>query len=64
MRYHFGMVQIFIGIRQATPKYLAEPITMTTYDELMSATVPPKEHVFEQAIVKKLRRYPIKSQRK
>ncbi len=50
-----GMVQIFMDTRQATPKYLAEPITITTYNDLVTATFPPKEYVFEQAIVKKLK---------
>ena len=50
-----GMIEIFMGRRQSTPQYLAESISTSTYNELISATVPPKEYVFEQSIVKKLK---------
>jgi hypothetical protein len=50
-----GMMEIFINKRPSTPKYLAEPISTLTYNELIAATVPPKEYIFEQAIVKKLK---------
>ncbi len=50
-----GMVEIFMGTRPTTPQYLAEPITISTYSELISATFPPKEFVFEQAIIRKLK---------
>jgi hypothetical protein len=49
-----GMVQIFIGTRLATRKYLAETISMTAYANLSSATIPPKEYYFEQEIISKL----------
>jgi hypothetical protein len=50
-----GMVEIFMGNRPTTPQYLAETITISTYSELTSATFLPKELVFEQAIVRKLK---------
>jgi hypothetical protein len=50
-----GMVEIFMGNRPTTPQYLAETITISTYSELISATFLPKELVFEQAIVRKLK---------
>ena len=50
-----GMIEIFMGRRQSTPQYLAESISTSTYNELISATVPTKEYVFEQSIVKKLK---------
>ncbi len=50
-----GMVQIFMGQRRATPKYLAESITIETHAQLISATIPPREYVFEQAIMRKLK---------
>ena len=50
-----GMVETFIGTRIPTPKYLSEPITMATHFELITASLPPKEYLFEQAIVKKLK---------
>ena len=49
-----GMVQIFIGTRPATSKYLAERISMSAYVNLSSATIPPKEYYFEQEINSKL----------
>lgn len=50
-----GMMEIFTNKRKSTPKYLAESISTSIYNELISATVPPKEYIFEQAIVKKLK---------
>lgn len=50
-----GMVEIFMGNRPTTPQYLTETITISTYSELISATFLPKELVFEQAIVRKLK---------
>jgi hypothetical protein len=44
-----------MGRREPTPKYLAEPISISTYNELTSATIPPKEYIFEQAIFKKFK---------
>jgi len=45
-----GMVQIFSGVRPATARYLSESISIELHGNLVSATVPPKEYVFEQAI--------------
>ena len=50
-----GIIEIFTNRRQPTPKYLAESISISTYNELIPATVPPKEYIFEQAIIKKLK---------
>jgi hypothetical protein len=50
-----GMVEIFIGRRARTLKYEAEPISMQVYEEIIDATMPPKEHYFEQALVKKFK---------
>lgn len=50
-----GMTEIFIGARAATPKYLAESISIQIHGELISASIPPREHVFEQAIFRKLK---------
>ncbi|NER00540.1 MAG: hypothetical protein F6K30_28235 [Cyanothece sp. SIO2G6] len=49
-----GMVDIFMGRRTTTPKYLSEAISLKLYGEINSASVPPKEVIFEQAIFKKL----------
>lgn len=50
-----GMVQIFSGIRHPTARYLNEPISIELHGSLVSATVPPKEFIFEQAISRKLK---------
>jgi hypothetical protein len=49
-----GMVDIFIGNRHQTNKYMNESISMEIYGSLSMATIPPKEFYFEQAVVKKL----------
>lgn len=50
-----GMVEIYTGVRQPTPKYLSESLTMEVHSSLVTATVPPKEYVFEQALFQKLK---------
>ena len=50
-----GMVATFVGTRTATPKYLSEVITIELHGALISATIPPKELVFEQEVIRKLR---------
>lgn len=50
-----GMVEIFIGKRPPTPKYLSEPISIQIHVDISNASIPPKEHIFEQAIIKKLK---------
>jgi len=48
-------MDIFIGRRQATPKYLAERITMEVLNAMSTATIPPKEFYFEQHVVSRLK---------
>lgn len=50
-----GMVGTFMGVRPATSKYLADPISMQVHMDIMQATVPPKEHIFEQALFRKFK---------
>jgi hypothetical protein len=50
-----GMVQSFMGVRPRTGKYLSEPISMQVHTEMVQATIPPKEHVFEQALFRKFK---------
>ncbi|MCY7331214.1 MAG: hypothetical protein LH649_00830 [Pseudanabaena sp. CAN_BIN31] len=50
-----GMVEIFTGRRQPTSKYLAESISISTYSELINATIPPQDYIFEQALFKKFK---------
>ncbi|WP_242462649.1 HEPN domain-containing protein [Pseudomonas sp. OST1909] len=50
-----GMLEIFTGARPPTPKYLSEPISIQIHSDLISASIPPKEHIFEQAIFRKLK---------
>src|ERR1017187_9786634 len=46
-----GMIGTFTGIRAKTPKYLSESIPLSTYNELLAATIPPKEFIFAQYVV-------------
>lgn len=49
-----GMCQIYGGSRVATPRYLSESIPLQLHSALIGATLPPKEIIFEQAVVAKL----------
>ncbi|HVI30179.1 hypothetical protein [Hansschlegelia sp.] len=53
-----GMLEIFTGVRQPTPKYLAETISLEFHGSLVAATVapaiPPKELLFERQVATKL----------
>ncbi len=50
-----GMVATFMGTRTATAKYQAESISIQFHGTLLSATIPPKEILFEQEIGRKLK---------
>lgn len=50
-----GMLEIFMGTRASTSKYDAEPISMQAHMEIVNATIPPREHYFEQALVRKFK---------
>lgn len=50
-----GIVDIFNGKRTPTGKYLSEPISIDLHQQLINADIPPKEHIFEQAIFKKFK---------
>lgn len=50
-----GMCQAFSGARVVTPKYLMESISIELHSALVTATIPPKEVLFEQAVVNRLR---------
>jgi hypothetical protein len=49
-----GMVETFTGARSATDKYHAETISIKLHNELMSASIPPSEIVFEAEIARRL----------
>jgi hypothetical protein len=51
-----GLVATFGGNRAPTDRYHVEPITIQFHATLLAATVPPKEYLFEQEIVKRLGR--------
>ncbi|MER9677561.1 HEPN domain-containing protein [Mesorhizobium sp. M0208] len=51
-----GMVACYSGARPMTDKYQAEPISLQLHGALVSATVPPKEFVFQTEVVVKLSR--------
>jgi hypothetical protein len=49
------MVEIFKGARPATPQYYSEPISIQFHGTLLTASLPPKEILFEQEIARKLK---------
>ncbi len=49
-----GMVATYLGNRSPTPKYLAESISISLHGQLLSASLPPKQVLFEQEIARKL----------
>ena len=54
-----GMLQSFIGTRPATQKFLSETVQISTYQSMRDATINqlnrPREHFFEQEIIRKHR---------
>lgn len=50
-----GMVEIYKGIRPVTPKYLTVTISVDQHANLVSASFPPKELVFQNYIFDKLK---------
>lgn len=49
-----GMVASFNGNRPASARYHTELISMKVHTDLLAATIPPKEVLFEQEVIKKL----------
>lgn len=49
-----GMVEIFMGNRVQTPKYLTEAFSLQTHAQIMAATIPPPEFIFSQVVATKL----------
>jgi hypothetical protein len=49
-----GIMEVYNGIRSPTPRYHREQITMEVHGQLVAASIPPKEILFEQEIVRKL----------
>lgn len=49
-----GMVEEFVGSRAPTDRFQAEPISIKFHGILVEATIPPKEHLFEQEVARKL----------
>lgn len=49
-----GMVQTFTGSRPATDKYHAETITIRFHRDLVGATIPPQEFLFDAEVARKL----------
>ena len=45
-----GMVQSFLGTRPPSPKYLAFQVSLKTHQDITSASIPPQEYYFEQAV--------------
>lgn len=51
-----GCVQIFSSIRQPTPKYLSESITIDIHQQIEGAIAPSKQQIFELHIYVKMSR--------
>lgn len=49
-----GMLEVYAGTRLPTPRYNSESITLEFHSALVGATVPPKEFLFEQEVLRKL----------
>ncbi|MGM0784634.1 MAG: HEPN domain-containing protein [Pseudomonadota bacterium] len=50
-----GMVETFCGRRAPTSKFLSDQISMSVHQDIIGATIPPKESVYESAVIKKLK---------
>jgi hypothetical protein len=50
-----GMVEIYLGRRPPTPRYLAEPVPMSVAVQLITPSAAPSEVVFEQTVRAKLK---------
>jgi len=48
------MVEVYMGRREPTPKYLSEVLTLENHSLLSSATIPPAEILFENIVRVKL----------
>jgi RiboL-PSP-HEPN len=51
-----GVCEIFSGKRVTTARYNAEQISISLHSQLVNASIPPKEVIFEAAIVERLSR--------
>jgi hypothetical protein len=49
-----GMVQTYLGKRPSTEKFRMETITIELHSDIISASIPPAELLFEAAISRKL----------
>lgn len=59
-----GMVQIFTGTRVPTPKYLSEPVPLSTLNATYSQPLVPAASVFEQVVFGKLKHLSLQDPRK
>lgn len=50
-----GMVETYLGQRPATDKYLNESISLKIHVELITTSIPPNVHIFEQALFQKFK---------
>lgn len=50
-----GMVQSFMGARPLSPKYLAFQVSLKTHQDITSASIPPQEYYFEQAVFESMK---------
>jgi len=50
-----GVVDIYLGNKASTAKYSNEVLPLSTYARMQSATIPPAEHFFREAMFSKLK---------
>lgn len=50
-----GVVDIYLGGKASTPKYLSEVLPIDTYIRMQNATIPPAEYFFREAMLNKFK---------
>jgi hypothetical protein len=50
-----GVLEIYLGRKAPTSKYLNEALPLSTYIRMQSATIPPPEYFFKEAMFTKLK---------
>lgn len=50
-----GVLEIYLGRKPPTSKYLNEVLPLNTYMRMQTATIPPPEYIFKEAMFTKLK---------
>lgn len=48
-----GMLETFNGSRVATERFLSEAISLELHTQMLTATIPPRDYIFEQEIIRR-----------